>query len=75
MNQREFCVTQSGAISSGGMYGSNITDSCGRSPVIAMYGMYDGNNTFCVENDGLTYGDHINDVITIYYSYGNFIFL
>ena len=45
------------------------------SPVNAMYGMYDGNNTFYVENDGLTYGDHINDVITIYYSYGNFIFL
>ena len=29
MNQREFCVTQSGTISSGGMYGSNITDSYG----------------------------------------------
>lgn len=29
MNQREFCVTQSGAISSGGIYGSNITDSYG----------------------------------------------
>ena len=29
MNQREFCVTQSGAISSGGMYGSNITNSYG----------------------------------------------
>ena len=40
------------------------------SPVIAMYGMYDGNNTFYVENDGSTYGDYINDIITIYYSYG-----
>lgn len=30
MNQREFCVTQSGTISSGGMYGTNITDSYGR---------------------------------------------
>lgn len=40
------------------------------SPVIAMYGMYEGNNTFCVELDGSTYGDHINDIITIFYSYG-----
>ena len=40
------------------------------SPVIAMYGMYDGNNTFYVENDGSAYGDYINDIITIYYSYG-----
>ena len=43
------------------------------SPVIAMYGMYDGNNTFYVENDGSTYGDYINDIITIYYSYGNWL--
>lgn len=30
MNQREFCVTQTGDINSGGMYGSNITDSYGQ---------------------------------------------
>lgn len=30
MNQREFCVMQTGDINSGGMYGSNITDSYGK---------------------------------------------
>lgn len=35
-----------------------------------MYGMYEGNNAFYTELDGSTYGDHINDIITITYFCG-----
>ena len=64
MNQREFCVTQSRAVSPGGMYGSNITDFYGmiyttnskfnfRSPDILESSSY-GYDMFCVESNGVT---------------------
>lgn len=62
-----------GVFSGGNVYWcDNVTfNSYGQtSPVIAMYGMYEGNNAFYVELDGSTYGDHINDIIAITYSCG-----
>lgn len=60
MNQQEFCVTQSGAISSGGMYGSNITDSYGSPDLSSL-----GDNSYRVAPSG---GYDFN--YFVYHSYG-----